>query len=473
MIEFFVAGRTGPGLLRQAKDSTLRRFKMSFTIEKLEGSMAKITIEVEPEKVDAAITKAYHKLKNQISLPGFRKGKVPQNIAEKTYGTEIFYEDAANFMINDSYPEIFDELDEDTQITSPPEIDIEQIEKGKPFIYTALVAVNPEVTLGDYIGLEYTAFDASVTDEDVNKELEQTREMNSRRVPVEGRSAQMDDIVTIDYEGSVDGVPFEGGKADNYGLTLGSGTFIPGFEEQIVGHDIDEEFDVNVTFPEEYHSPELAGKAAVFRCTIHEIKVKEVPELDDEFAAEVSEFDTLEEYIADVRKELETKKYEELKRAAEDEVVDQAVANAQMVIAEPMLRSKTEQTASEFERRMSYQGISMEQYLQIVGQTYEQFLEQVKPQALKSTQTRLTLEAIAAKENITADEDDVTDEINKMAQAYDMEPDNVRNMLGEDDMKTLKMDIAVNKTAAFLFENGKAVEKKQEPEDEAAPEDEA
>ena len=421
--------------------------------------MARLTIEVEAEKVDAAITKAYHKLKNQITLPGFRKGKVPQNIAEKTYGVEIFYDDAVNFLINDSYPEVFDQAD-DIEITSSPEIDVEQIEKGKPFIYTALVAVKPEVTLGEYMGLEYTAFDAAVTDEDVDKEIENTREMNSRRVPVEGRPAQMDDIVTIDYDGSVDGVPFEGGKGENYGLTLGSGTFIPGFEEQIAGHEIEEDFDVSVTFPEDYQAADLAGKEAVFKCRIHEIKVKEVPALDDEFAAEVSEFDTLEEYKADVRRDLEEKKYEELKRAAEDEVVDKAVENAQMVIADAMLEAKTEQTISEFEQRMSYQGISLDQYLQIMGQTYEQFTEQVKPQALKSTKTRLTLEAIVEKEGIEATEEDITDEINKMAEAYDMEADNVRKMLGDDEMKTLKTDIAVNKAAEFLFENGTAVEKK-------------
>lgn len=432
---------------------------MSFNVEKLEGSMARLTIEVEAEKVDAAITKAYHKLKNQITLPGFRKGKVPQNIAEKTYGVEIFYDDAVNFLINDSYPEVFDQA-EDIEITSSPEIDVEQIEKGKPFIYTALVAVKPEVTLGEYMGLEYTAFDAAVTDEDVDKEIENTREMNSRRVPVEGRPAQMDDIVTIDYDGSVDGVPFEGGKGENYGLTLGSGTFIPGFEEQVAGHEIEEDFDVSVTFPEDYQAADLAGKEAVFKCRIHEIKVKEVPALDDEFAAEVSEFDTLEEYKADVRRDLEEKKYEELKRAAEDEVVDKAVENAQMVIADAMLEAKTEQTISEFEQRMSYQGISLDQYLQIMGQTYEQFTEQVKPQALKSTKTRLTLEAIVEKEGIEATEEDITDEINKMAEAYDMEADNVRKMLGDDEMKTLKTDIAVNKAAEFLFENGTAVEKK-------------
>ena len=443
---------------------------MNLNVEKLDGNMAKLTIELETEKVDEAITKAYRKLRNQISLPGFRKGKVPQNIAEKTYGVEIFYEDAADFMINESYPEAYDAAG--IEITSSPELDIEQLEKGKPFIYTAVVAVKPEVVLGEYIGLEYTKFDAAVTDEDVNKEIERTREMNSRRIPVEDRPAQMNDIVTIDYEGSVDGVPFEGGKADNYGLTLGSGTFIPGFEEQIAGHGIEEEFDVNVTFPEEYHAADLAGKEAVFKCIIHEIKVKEMPELDDEFAAEVSEFDTLEEYVADVRKELEKTKYEELKRTAEDEVVDKAVENAEMVIPEPMLKQKTEQTASEFERRMSYQGISMEQYLQIMGQTHEQFLEQVKPQALKSTKTRLTLEAIVEKEGIEVTEDDVTDEINKMAEAYDMEPDNVRNMLSEDDMKTLKMDLAVNKAAEFIFENGVAVEAAPENE-EASDETEA
>ena len=442
---------------------------MSLKIERLDGNMATLTVELEASKLDEAITKAYKKLKNQITLPGFRKGKVPQSLAEKTYGVEIFYEDAADILINESYPEIYDEAEKEVKITSSPEIEVVQIEKGSPFIYTATVALNPEVTLGNYIGLEYTAFDAAVTDKDVEDEIERTREMNSRRVPVEDRPAQMDDIVTIDYEGSVDGVAFEGGKAENYGLTLGSGTFIPGFEEQVAGHSIDEEFDVNVTFPEEYQAAELAGKDAVFKCRIHEIKVKEMPELDDEFAAEVSEFDTLEEYKADIRKNLEESKYEEMKRTAEDEVVAKAVANAQMEIPEPMLKTKTEQTAAEFERRMSYQGISMEQYLQIMGQTYEQFLEQVKPQALESTKTRLTLEAIVEKEGIETTEDDITDEINKMAEAYDMEADNVRKMLSDDDMETLKLDIAVSKAATFLFEKGVAAA--PEEKEEEAPEE--
>lgn len=438
---------------------------MNFNVEKLDGNMAKITIEVEAEKVEEAITKAYKKLRNQITLPGFRKGKVPQNIAEKTYGVEIFYDDAANFMINDSYPEIFDEVD--IEITSPPEIDITQIEKGKPFIYTATVAVRPDVTLGEYKGLEYTKFDAAVTDEEVDKEIDETREMNSRRVPVEGRAAQNGDICTIDYEGFMDGVAFEGGKAENHDLTLGSGSFIPGFEDQIVGHNPGDEFDVNVNFPDDYYTESLRGKPAVFKCRLHEIKTKEVPALDDEFAAEVSEFDTLEEYKADVRKDLEKKKYEDLKRKAEDELIDKAVENSQMDIPKAMLDSKTDQTISEFERRMSYQGITLEQYLQIVNETYDQFVEQVRPQALKNTKIRLTLEAIAAKENIEASEEDINNEIKKMAEEYEMEEDKVRGMFNDEEMENLKMDIAVNKAADFLFDNGVAVEKKEEPGEES------
>lgn len=441
---------------------------MSLQFEKQEGNMAMLTIERSAEELDKAIEKAYHKIKNQISIPGFRKGKVPQKMVEKTYGVEIFFEDAANFLINDSYKEEIDGCE--LEIVSQPDINVTQIEKGKPFIYEAYVAIKPEVTLGQYKGLEYYKSDVSVSEEDIDKELERTREMNSRRVPVEDRAAKEGDIVNIDFEGFCDGKAFDGGKAEGHSLTLGSGTFIPGFEEQIVGKNIGEEFDVNVTFPEKYQAENLAGKAAVFKCKLNDIKVKELPELDDEFAAEVSDFDTLDEYKADIRKNMEAEKAEAAKRAAENQLVDEAIANAEMVIPGPMVDLEVQNIAYNFQNRMQSQGISMEQYFQITGMTAEKFLEETKPTAEKNIKSRLVLEAIAAAENLEVSDEDLDAEIHKMAEMYQMEYESLNKMITDEERANMKKDVLITKAADLLYDCGTAVDKPvEEPKTEEEP----
>lgn len=439
---------------------------MSLQFEKQDGNMAMLTIERSAEELDKAIEKAYHKIKNQISIPGFRKGKVPQKMVEKTYGVEIFFEDAANFLINDSYKEEIDGCE--LEIVSQPDINVTQIEKGKPFIYEAYVAIKPEVTLGQYKGLEYYKSDVSVSEEDIDKELERTREMNSRRVPVEDRAAKEGDIVNIDFEGFCDGKAFDGGKAEGHSLTLGSGTFIPGFEEQIVGKNIGEEFDVNVTFPEKYQAENLAGKAAVFKCKLNDIKVKELPKLDDEFAAEVSDFDTLDEYKADIRKNMEAEKAEAAKRAAENQLVDEAIANAEMVIPGPMVDLEVQNIAYNFQNRMQSQGISMEQYFQITGMTAEKFLEETKPTAEKNIKSRLVLEAIAAAENLEVSDEDLDAEIHKMAEMYQMEYESLNKMITDEERANMKKDVLITKAADLLYDCGTAVDRPAEEEEPKA-----
>jgi len=443
---------------------------MSLQFEKQEGNMAALTIERSAEELDKAIQKAYHKMKNQISLPGFRRGKVPQYLIEKQYGVEVFFEDAANFLINDSYEEEIKDCE--LEIVSRPDIEVTQIEKGKPFIYTAMVAIKPEVKLGEYKGLEYYKTDISVSDEEVDKEIERTREMNSRRVPVEDRPAQDGDIVNIDFEGFVDGEAFEGGKAEGHQLTLGSGQFIPGFETQIEGHNPGDEFDVNVTFPEDYQAEELKGKAAVFKCRLNEIKVKELPELDDEFASEVSDFETLEEYKADIRQNLEKQREEDAKRAAESQLVDKAAENAEMIIPGPMIDLEAYQVAQNFQMRMESQGISMEQYFQITGQTPEKFLEESKPAAERNIKQRLTLEAIAAAENIEVTDEDLDEQVHKMAESYQMDYEQLNKMITDEERKNMRQDVLLSKAADFLYENAVATDKPEEPEktEEAAEE---
>lgn len=446
---------------------------MDVKVEKLEKSMAKVTVTLEAEKVEEAITRAYHKIKNQVSLPGFRKGKVPQKMIEKTYGVEVFYEDAANFLISDSYPDVYDEASKEVEIVSSPSVDDMDIERGKEFTYVVSIATKPEVTLGDYKGIEYTEFDVSVTDEEINEDIERTRELNSRRVPVEGRPAQMDDIADIDFDGYVDDKQFDGGKAEGYTLTLGSHSFIDNFEEQIVGHNVGDEFDVNVTFPADYHAAELAGKPAVFKCKLNELKVKELPELDDEFAAEVSEFDTLEEYKADIRKGIEDRKKESGKADAEREIIKKIVENAQMDVAEPMIDAQARQSADDFAYRMESQGISMDQYLQLVGQTREKFMEDIRPHALQTIKERLVLEEIAKVENIEISDEDVEKEIQKMADTYKMDVEKAKQLLSDKEREGMKVDIAVSRAADLVFENGVPVAKAEEAPAEEAPAEEA
>ena len=428
---------------------------MSVQVENLEKNMAKLTIEVAAEEVEKAIQSAYLKEKGKISLPGFRKGKVPRKMIEKMYGAEIFYDDAANELIPKAYSEAYDECEED--IVSRPEIDVIQIEKGKPFIFTATVALKPEVTLGEYKGLEVEKVSTEVTAEEVDAKIKEEAEKNARQITVEDRPVQDGDEVILDYEGFVDGAAFDGGKGENYPLTIGSGSFIPGFEEQLIGVEAGAQKEINVTFPEEYHAEELKGKEAVFKCTIHEIKAKELPEIDDEFASEVSEFDTLEEYKEDLKKQLADKKAAEGREKQEDEAVEQAVKNAQYELPEAMIETQVMQMADSFTQRMRAQGLTMEQYFQFTGLTAEKFMEDLRPQAVKSIETRLVLEAVVKAENIEVSDERFDEEIEKMAKNYQMEADKLKEYMGDKEKKQMREDIAVQEAVTFLADN--AVEK--------------
>nr|WP_330413365.1 trigger factor [Coprococcus sp. AF21-14LB] len=392
---------------------------MSLQVEKLEKNMAKLTIEVSAEEFEKALQGAYNKQKKNISLPGFRKGKAPRAMVEKMYGAEIFFDDAANALIQREYAKAYDEAD--IEIVSQPKIEVTQIEKGKAFIFTAEVAVKPEVTLGEYKGLKVDKTSTRVTAKEIEEKLTQEAEKNARIVEVTDRAVQDKDDVVLDFEGFVDGVAFEGGKGENYPLTIGSGAFIPGFEEQLIGAELEKETEVNVTFPEDYHAEELKGKPAVFKCTVHKISVKEVPELDDEFAAEISEFATLEELKADTKAKIKEQKAADGKRKREDQAVEKAVENAQMEIPEAMIDTEANQMANDFAQRIQQQGLTMDQYFQFTGVTAEQMIEELRPQALKRIQTRLVLEAIVAAENIEVSEEKFMEEIEKMAKAYGME----------------------------------------------------
>lgn len=426
---------------------------MSVQVEKLEKNMAKLTIEVAAEELEKAIEAAYQKNKSKISIPGFRKGKVPRQMIERMYGKEVFYEDAANALIPDAYEKALDECEED--IVSSPSIDVVQIEEGKPFIFTAEVALKPEVKLGKYKGVKVEKADITVTDEEVDAEINKERENNARNIEVTDRAVKDGDITTLDFEGFVDGVAFEGGKGENYPLTIGSGAFIPGFEEQLIGAEIGKEVEVNVTFPEDYQAEDLKGKAAVFKCTVKEIKEKQLPELDDEFASEVSEFETLAEYKADVKGKLEERKAKEAKDAKEAAVIEEIVKDSEMEIPEAMLATQQRQMVDEFAQRIQMQGLSIDQYFQFTGSSYEQMIEQVKPQAEKRIQSRLVLEAVAKAENITATDEDYEDELKVMAEAYQMEVEKVKELLPEKSVAQIKEDIAVKKAAEFVVENAK------------------
>lgn len=426
---------------------------MSLQVEKLENNMAKLTIEVPAEELEKAINVAYQKNKNKISIPGFRKGKAPRKMIEQMYGKEVFYEDAANELIPEAYEKALDECTED--IVSSPKINVTQIESGKPFIFTAEVALKPEVTLGKYKGVKVDKMDVSVTDEEVDAEIEKERDRNARIISVEDRAVKDGDMTVIDFEGFVDGEAFEGGKGENYPLTIGSGAFIPGFEAGLIGAELGKETDVNVTFPEDYQEKSLAGKDAVFKCTVKEIKEKELPELDDEFAGEVSEFDTLSEYKEDVKKKLEEKKVSEAKDAKEEAVIDAIIEDAQMEIPDAMLETQQRQMVEEFAQRIQSQGLSMEQYMQFTGLTPTALLDQVKPQALKRIKSRLVLEAVVAAEQMTASEEEFEEELKTMGEAYRMESDKVKELLGENGKKQVMEDICIRKAVEFVVENAK------------------
>ena len=423
---------------------------MSVQVEKLEKNMAKLTVEVPAENVEKAIQGAYNKMKKSINVPGFRKGKAPRQLIEKMYGKEVFYNDAIDAMLPSAYSDAVEECGE--EIVSHPQIDVVQIESGKPFVFTATVAVKPAVELGEYKGIQVEKAPIEVKDEEIEAQITKEREANSRTVTVDDRAVAQGDIVTLDFEGFVDGVAFEGGKGENYDLTIGSNTFIPGFEDQLVGAEIGKELDVNVTFPEEYGAKELAGKAAVFKCKVNGIKVKGLPAVDDEFAQEVSEFDTLDEYKADIKAKLLKEKEDEAARAKEDAVIGKIIEGAKMEIPDAMVEYQTRQMLDEFAQRIQSQGISLDQYFQFTGLTEEKYMEEMKPRALQNIQSRLVLEAVAQAENLVAEEADIEEEIKKMADMYKMEADKIKELLGERQMEEMKKDIAVQKAAKLVAE---------------------
>ena len=422
---------------------------MSVQVENLEKNMAKLTIEVSAEDLEKALESAYQKQKKQISVPGFRKGRVPRQMIAKMYGPEVFYDEAANRMISEAYAKAYDECE--LELVSQPKIEITQLEKGKEFIFTAEVAVKPEVKLGEYKGLKVDKVSTRVTQKEVDEEIDKERERNARTIDVTDRAVQDKDQITLDFEGFVDGVAFEGGKASDYPLTIGSGAFIPGFEDQLIGANIDEEKEINVTFPEEYQAKELAGKAAVFKCTVHSIKAKELPELDDEFVSDVSEkSETVDAYKAEVKAKIKERKENEGKQKREDQSVEQAVANAEMDIPEAMISFQSRQMVDDFARRIMQQGMTMEQYFQFTGLSEEKMMEEFKPEAEKRIRTRLTLEAIVAAENIEVSEERLDEELQKMADSYKMEVDKLKEYMGENEKKQMKEDIAIQEAVTLI-----------------------
>ena len=428
---------------------------MSVQIENLEKNMAKLTVEVSPETMEKAMNSVYLRARGSISLPGFRKGKAPRKMIERMYGAGVFLEDAANDVIPEEYRKAVEESN--LEIVSQPKIEVVQLEPGKSFVFTAEVAVKPDVTLGEYKGVEVPKTEIEVTDEEVEAEVKKEQEKNSRFVEVTDRGAENGDRVTLDFDGSVDGEAFEGGKGTDYPLTLGSNTFIPGFEEQLVGVKAEDHVEVNVTFPEEYQEKSLAGKAAVFACDIKKVEVKELPELDDEFAQDVSEFDTLDEYKAHVRTNLEDKKKEDALRAKEDAAVDKIIENAQMDIPDAMVDTQARQMMDDFANRLQMQGLSMEQYFQFTGQSMDAMVEDAKPQALKRIQTRLVLEKIAETEDIQVSDEELDEELGKMASSYGMEADKLKETLNDDAKDQIRKDIAVQKAVTLVAEAAKEI----------------
>ena len=428
---------------------------MSLQVEKLENNMAKLTIEVPADDLEKALQSAYMKQKNKIAMPGFRKGKVPRQMIEKMYGPEIFYDDAANALIPKAYSEAYEECE--LEIVSRPEINVVQIEKGKSFIFTADVATKPEVKLGEYKGLEVDKVSTRVTQKEVDAKIQEEAEKNAREVVVTDRAVADGDEVILDFEGFVDGEAFEGGKGENYPLTIGSGSFIPGFEEQLVGAEAEKEVEVKVTFPEDYHAEELKGKEAVFKCTVHEIKAKELPELDDEFASEVSEFDTLDDLKTDIKAKIKEQKVNDGKRAQEDAAVDAIIESAKMDLPEAMVDTQARQMLDEFAQRMQQQGLTLDQYMQFTGMTADKMMDELRPQAEKRIKTRLVLEAIAKAENIEITDEKLDEEIAKMAEAYQMEADKLKSFMGDKEKEQMKQDMAVQEAITFVVDN--AVEK--------------
>ena len=428
---------------------------MSLQVEKLEKNMAKLTVEVPAEQFDEALKTSYKKNRGRFNIPGFRKGKAPQALIEKMYGPGVLYEDAVNEIINQTYRDAAKESGLD--IVSRPDIEVEKVEKGQNVVYTALVALKPEVTLGEYKGIEVERARPEVTDADLEAELKKVQEQNSRLVSVEDRPVENGDQVVIDFDGYIDGIPFEGGKAEDYSLTIGSHSFIDTFEDQLIGKNREEEVEVQVSFPESYHAKELAGKPAIFKVVIHEIKAKELPELDDEFAGEVSEFETLEEYKADLKAKLSESKKKPATTENENNVLEKVVANASMEIPEAMIEEQISGTLEDYARRMQSQGLTMEQYMQFTGMTLDKLREDIRPQAEKRIRTRLVLEAVVAAENIEVPEEAIDAEIEKMATLYKMDAEKTRELMGETGLNRMREDLAVQEAIDFLVAEAKLV----------------
>ena len=429
---------------------------MSVQVEKLEHNMAKLTIEVEAAEFDAACKRAYNKKKGTFNLPGFRKGKVPMNVIEKTYGAGVFYDDAANDIMPKAYADALEKTGLD--VVSRPEVDVTKIGKGETFVFTAEVAVKPEVTLGQYKGLEVTKDKVEVTDEEVEAELKKAQMQNARELTIEDRPVKDGDVITLNYAGTIDGVPFDGGTAESQKLEIGSHSFIDTFEDQLVGLNIGDEKDVEVTFPEEYHAPELAGKPASFHVKVLGITEKQLPELDDDFAQDTTEFDSMDEYKADIRAKLLASKEEQAKNAMENALVEKAIEGAQMDIPEAMVESQVEQMVQEFKQRVTYQGISFEQYLQFTGQNPDTFEESMKPEAMKRIQSSLVLSAIVAAESIEASDEDLDKEFERMASMYQMDKEQIASFMGDAEKENMKKDIAVQKAVEFIAEQAVVTE---------------
>ena len=446
---------------------------MSVQVEKLENSTVKLTIEVPAEQFDAAMQDVYNRQKKNISIPGFRKGKVPRQMVERMYGPEVFYDDAANQIMPQAYSDAAKESGED--IMSRPTVDIVQIEKGKPFIFTAEVAVRPDVKLGEYKGVEVTKIDTEVSDEEVETELNNERERNARTITVEDRAIQSGDTAVIDFEGFADGKAFEGGKGENHNLEIGSGSFIPGFEDQLIGKNSGDEVEVNVTFPEDYHAEDLKGKDAVFKVKIHEVKAKELPEADDEFAQDVSEFDTIAEYRDSIRKKLEDRKADMAKNEQKQEAIDKIVEASEMELPDAIVLTRADEIINQFAQQLAQQGLSMDQYMQYAGTDIDQLRDSVRPEAVTRIKNQLVIDAIAKAENIEITDAEVEEELKKMAEMYNMELDKLKGYMTEEETENMKLDLASQKALELVYDNAVFVdapeeEKTEEAEAEAAEE---
>ncbi len=423
-------------------------------VEQLGNSMVKVTLEISPEQFEQAMEIAYKKNKNQISIPGFRKGKAPRKMVEKMYGKEIFYEDAINAVLPELYDEAVKELN--LEVMSRPDVNVDVIEEGKPVVVTCEVAVKPEVTLGEYKGLEVEAEEVTVSDEDVDAEIKRIADRNARMVEVTDRAAQMDDILTIDFEGFMDGVAFEGGKGENHDLKLGSHSFIDTFEDQLVGKNIGDECEVNVTFPEEYHQKDLAGKPAVFKVAVKAIKFNEVPEINDEFVKEVSEFDTLDEYKADTKKNLEERKAKQVEESKKAKLLSKVVENSSMDMPEPMVMEQCDQMINNFAQTLRYQGMDMQKYMEMTGSTIDTMRQSVRSEAERQLKESLVLEAIAKAENLEATDEDVEKELENMASMYGMEVDKLKAAVTEAETESIKGELKTRKALEFIAANAKA-----------------